>query len=303
MNFNTKYKNTEILTIFKSLLKSSETIYKELKSGAGLEFLNTTNESNDEQLGLDVFADECFQENANNETNIKYILSEERPDLVQYGSGKYSLTLDPLDGSKSAIVGIPSGAIFGVFEEANNISDFNGKNIVSGGFFVFGINLEVYFSINDEAYKGVFNNKNSTWDFVGLENLPKYKMFAINTSNKIKWDKWLQDFYDDLVNQEDDKGKRFNMRWYASMVSEIKRLIIQGGLFSYPNDSREGYSNGHLRLVYEAIPMAYLIKSVGGSSTNGQKCILDVEVSELHQKTPVFIGDKDLIKQIESLKK
>lgn len=303
MNLYTKYENTEILTIFKSLLKSSETIYKELKSGAGLEFLNTTNESNDEQLGLDVFADECFQENAKNETNIKYILSEERPDLVQYGSGKHSLTLDPLDGSKSAIVGIPSGAIFGVFEDANNIFDFNGKNIVSGGFFVFGINLEVYFSIKDEAYKGVFNNEKSNWDFVSLENLPKYKMFAINTSNKIKWDKWLQDFYDNLVNLEDDKGKRYNMRWYASMVSEIKRLIIQGGLFSYPNDSREGYSNGHLRLVYEAIPMAYLIKSIGGSSTNGNISILDVAVTELHQKTPVFLGDKDLITHIENLKK
>lgn len=303
MNIEKKYQNTEILEVFKSLLKSSETIYKELKSGTGLEFLNTTNESNDEQLGLDVFADECFQSNAKNGTNIKYILSEEKPDMVQYGSGKYSLTLDPLDGSKSAIVGIPSGAIFGVFEDANDVSDFSGKNIISGGFFVFGINLEVYFSINEEAYKGVFYNDNSNWEFVSLDNLPKYKMFSINTSNRIKWDKWLQDFYDNLVNEEDEKGKRYNIRWYASMVSEIKRLIIQGGLFSYPNDSREGYSNGHLRLVYEAIPMAYLIKSIGGSSTTGYKSILDVEVTELHQKIPVFLGDKDLIKEIENLKK
>jgi len=303
MDLYKKYQNSEILEIFKSLLKSSVIIYKELKSGAGLEFLNTKNETNDEQIGLDVFADECFQENAEKDTNIKYILSEERPDFVQYGNGRYSLTLDPLDGSKSAIVGIPSGAIFGVFNEANSISDFCGKNIVSGGFFVFGINLEVYFSINNEAYKGVFNDKNSSWDFVSLDGLPKYKMFAINASNKTKWDKSLQEFYNDLMNVEDENGKTYNTRWYASMVSEVKRLIIQGGLFAYPNDSRKGYSNGHLRLVYEAIPMAYLLKSINGSSSNGKKSILDVDVLELHQKTPVFLGDKELIQRIEDLNK
>lgn len=303
MNLHKKIISTEVLEIFESLLKPSEIIYKKLKSGSGLEFLNTTNESNDNQLGLDVFADKCFQEYVKDKTNIKYILSEERPDLVQYGTGRYSLTLDPLDGSKSAIVGIPSGAIFGIFDNANNISDFNGKNIVCGGFFVFGINLEIYFSLDTEAYKGVFNSEESTWTFVGLDNLPKYKMIAINASNKIRWDKWLQDFYDNLVNVEDENGKTYNMRWYASMVSEIKRLIIQGGLFAYPSDSRKGYSKGYLRLVYEAIPMSYLVKSIGGSSTNGEKSILDIDVSELHQKTPIFIGDKELIQKIENLKK
>ena len=295
--------NTEILEILKSLLKSSQEIYNELKSGSGLEFLNTTNQSNDEQLKLDIFADECFQKKIKKETNIKYILSEESPNLIQNSSGKYSLTLDPLDGSKSAIVGIPSGAIFGIFNNVNVFSDFNGKNIVSGGFFVFGINLEIYFSINKKAYKGLFEDKESIWNFVSLDNLPKYKMFAINSSNKIKWDKWLQNFYDNLVNSEDENGKRYNVRWYASMVSEIKRLIIQGGLFSYPADSRKGYSNGHLRLVYEAIPMSYLIESIGGDSTNGYESILDLKVTKLHQKTPVFIGDKDLIKKINHLEK
>ena len=93
------------------------------------------------------------------------------------------------------------------------------------------------------------------------------------------------------------------MRWYASMVAEIKRLIIQGGIFIYPGDRREGYANGHLRLIYEAIPMAYLVHSLGGQSSNGDQSILDIKVSEAHQKTLVFLGNKDLIKRIESIRK
>lgn len=303
MNSFKKYNNTEIGTICNSLFKSAETIYTELKSGSGLEFANTTNASSDEQIQLDVFADQCFQKNIAHDTNVKYILSEERPNLIQYGDGQYSLALDPLDGSKSAIVGIPSGAIFGIFEQANSISDFNGSKIVCGGFFVFGINLEVYFAIQNEAIKGVWNSQQSCWQMTTIDQLPSAKMFSINASNKAKWENWLQEFYHQLMHEEDEHGKSYNLRWYASMVSEIKRLVIQGGLFAYPSDKRKGYANGHLRLVYEAIPMSYLIQSIGGNSTDGFQSILEKEVTELHQKTPVFIGDKTLIQEIENIKK
>lgn len=295
-----KLKNIEISKICESLYKSAETIYEKLKSGAGLEFLDTKNQSHDKQLELDVFADNCFQENVSKNTDVRFILSEERPDLVEYGKGKYSLTLDPLDGSKSALVGIPSGAIFGIFENASKVEDFNGDNIICGGFFVFGINLEVYISINGEASKGVFNKEKNRWNFVSVNKFRSYKMFSINASNRNKWDTWLQKFYDDLL-YNNDSSKSYNMRWYASMVSEIKRLIIQGGLFAYPGDSREGYSQGHLRLVYEAMPMSYLIESIGGASTDGKISILKKAVSELHQKTPVFIGERDLIDRINGL--
>lgn len=296
-----KIEETEIFEICKSLFSSSVKIYKELKNGGELKFSKTTNESNDEQLVMDIFADKCFQDDLKNNPNVKFILSEERPGLVKYNEGKFSITLDPLDGSKSALVGIPSGAIFGIFENTNGITDFCGKNIVASGFFVFSINLEVYFSLNNLAYKGIWNDDKAKWKFANLENIPEGKMFSINPSNKVKWDNWLLSFYDKLVDNEDENGKSYNMRWYASMVSDIKRLIIQGGLFAYPRDNRPGYQNGLLRLVYEAIPMAYLIKTLGGSSTDGFNSLLEVEVKELHQKTPVFIGNESLISEIENL--
>ena len=303
MDISNLIENREISDITKSLLHSAESIYQELKSGNSLTTLQTTNASDDEQMELDVFADQCFLNNIKKHTQVKYILSEEKQDMIRHGNGKYSLTLDPLDGSKSAKVGIPCGAIFGVFENADHISDFTGSHIRMGGFFVFGINLEVYLAFDQKAYKGTWHSEKSDWDFSPVEELPSGKMIAINTSNKNKWDQWLQDFYDDLVNVEDKNGKSYNMRWYASMVAEIKRLIIQGGIFIYPNDSRNGYGNGHLRLVYEAVPMAYLVHTIGGASTNGEKSILDLKVTALHQKTPVYLGEKHLIQQINGIGK
>jgi len=301
MQLNHFIKDQAIKSISESLLYSAEQIYQKLKTGDGLESTQTKNASKDEQIALDVFADQCFIKNLQSQQNIRYILSEERADIIKQDKGEYSLAIDPLDGSKSAKVGIPCGAIFGGFKNTEHISDFNGSNIIMSGFFVFGINLEVFLAIDQIAYKGIWDSEKGNWDFIQLKTLPDAKMIAINTSNKNKWDQWLQDFYDDLVDLEDENGKSYNMRWYASMVAEIKRLIMQGGLFAYPKDSRNGYENGHLRLIYEAIPMAYLIHTIGGISTNGEKSILDQEVKALHQKTPIFVGEKHLIQQIEKI--
>lgn len=296
-------KQDDIYKICTHLFDASIDIYKTLKTGHGLSVSETTNQSNDIQIGLDIYADDRFHVHLKKSPLIKYIISEEQPTLNKYNDGAYSVALDPLDGSKSALVGIPSGAIFGIFKNANGISEFCGKNVVAGGFFVFGINLEVYFAYNNKAYKGIFDDVQNDWTFSALPALKKTKMISINASNYSKWEPWLQDYYTRLITEEDDNGKSYNMRWYASMVSEIKRLVIQGGFFTYPNDSRKGYEKGHLRLVYEGIPIAYLIKTLGGDSSNGICSLLETEVTELHQKTSIFLGDADMIKDIEKLKK
>jgi len=235
----------------------------QLKKGSGLKFATSSNESGDDQIELDVIADEAFFEALKDDAFIRYVVSEERPGLNKISDGPYSVALDPLDGSKSALVGIPSGAIFGVFKDADVDADFNGSNILSGGFFVFGMNLEAYFADGDKVYKGIFDQETSVWEIL----------------------------------------QPHNMRWFASMVSDLKRLLLQGGIFAYPGANRKGYEKGHLRLVYEAIPMSFLIHAMGGSSTNGDVSLLEAEVTTLHQKTPVFIGNKSKIEAIEAAKK
>ena len=290
--------------IYAALFSASEAIYGELKKGSGLKFATSSNESGDDQIELDVIADEAFFETLSQDSHVRYVVSEERPDMVKISDGPYSIALDPLDGSKSALVGIPSGAIFGVWKEAETAKDFHGGNIISGGFFVFGMNLEAYFADGDKVYKGLFNQDTSEWTVMPIEGgLPSANVMSLNACNQTMWDQWMQDYYAGLFKDKDGHPVPHNMRWYASMVSDIKRLVLQGGLFAYPGANRKGYEQGHLRLVYEAIPMSFLIHAMGGASTNGDQSLLKAPVTTLHQKTPVFIGEINKIAAIEEAKR
>ena len=301
LNFKSQIENLD--GIYTALFSAAEEIYAELKKGSGLKFTNSSNETGDAQIGLDVIADDAFFKHLSAGGNVKYVVSEERPDMDKISDGQYSVALDPLDGSKAALVGIPSGAIFGVFKSVETEHDLNGSNIVSGGFFVFGMHLEAYFADGGKVYKGIFDHSSSDWNILPLEQkMPTTRFCAVNASNQTLWPKWFQDHYASLLDTNGGTQKPYNLRWYGSMVSEIKRLIIEGGLFAYPGDARKGYENGHLRLVYEAIPMAFLIKAMGGASSNGDGPILKASVEGRHQQTPVFIGEKDKIAALENAK-
>ena len=304
MSLSFKSQIPELDGIYAALFAASEVIYGELKRGAGLKFATSSNESGDDQIELDVIADEAFFETLSQDPNVRYVVSEERPDMEKITDGLYSVALDPLDGSKSALVGIPSGAIFGIWEDASVAAEFSGKNVVAAGFFVFGMNLEAYFADGQAVYKGQFDQATSEWTIMPIEgDLPSANVMSLNACNQTMWHPWMQKYYASLFKTADGTPAPHNMRWYASMVSDIKRLVLQGGLFAYPGAIRKGYEQGHLRLVYEAIPMSFLIHAMGGSSTNGDVSLLEAPVETLHQKTPVFIGEAHIIASIEAAKK
>ncbi len=304
MTLSFKSQNPNLDGIYAALFAAAEVIYAELKQGSGLKFATSSNESGDDQIELDVIADEAFFETLSQDPNVRYVVSEERPGMEKISDGAYSVALDPLDGSKSALVGIPSGAIFGVWKDASVAADFCGKNIISGGFFVFGMNLEAYFADGKNVFKGQFDQASSAWTIMPIEGrLPSANVMSLNACNQTMWHPWMRDYYASLFMSADGTPTPHNMRWYASMVSDVKRLVLQGGLFAYPGAIRKGYEQGHLRLVYEAIPMSFLIHAMGGASTNGDVSLLEVPVDTLHQKTPVFIGEADKIAAIEAAKK
>lgn len=303
MTLSFKSHRSNLDGIYAALFAASEVIYGELKKGSGLKFATSSNESGDDQIELDVIADEAFFETLSKDKYVRYVVSEERPDMEKISDGPYSVALDPLDGSKSALVGIPSGAIFGIWKDAETAKDFHGGNIISGGFFVFGMNLEAYFADGESVYKGLFSQATSEWSIMPIEGgLPSADVLSLNACNQTMWEDWMQDYYANLFKDADGHPAPHNMRWYASMVSDIKRLVLQGGMFAYPGADRKGYEQGHLRLVYEAIPMSFLIHAMGGASTNGDCSLLEAPVTTLHQKTPVFIGEKDKIAAVEAAK-
>lgn len=277
-------------------------IYDAVRKGLGLQLSESENESGDEQIELDIFADEAFRKRLSANKEVRFVLSEEQPNLAHYSDGQYSVALDPLDGSKSALVGIPSGAIFGVFENASTKTDFCGKNIVAGGFYVFGATLECFSAIGSIVQRRIYQQRTKTWEPSSLpSSMPSANFFAVNVSNFKFWPTWLREHYKNVVLETPADKKPANIRWYASMVSEIKRLVLEGGIFAYPANSRTGYENGRLRLVYEAIPMAYLVEAFGGASSDGTRSLLELEPQELHQKIPVFLGELDKIKALQDL--
>lgn len=301
--FSTLTQDAELQEVISALALASHQIHQRVMNEDGLVSAGQKNESGDTQIGLDVVADGLFREALTRVSSVAYVVSEEQPELVRLSGKRFGVALDPLDGSKSARLGIPSGSIFAIFENISGIQDFNGGNIVASGFFIYGIQHEVFAACGRNVLRAREVQLQGSWKPFPLpSSLPSAGMISINSSNFGHWEKWLQDYYSSIFDVADSSKKPWNMRWYASLVSEVKRLILEGGVFAYPGDSRPGYKDGHLRLVYEALPMAYLIKALGGTATDGEAEILSKSISALHQKTPLFLGEPRKIEQLLDLR-
>ena len=133
-----------------------------------------------------------------------------------------------------------------------------------------------------------------------LKKIPEdTKEFAINMSNMRHWAPPVREYIDEcLAGEEGPRGKNFNMRWVASMVADVHRILTRGGVFLYPWDKREPEKPGKLRLMYEANPMAFLVEQAGGAATNGHDRILDVQPTQLHQRVSVVLGSKNEVDRI-----
>jgi fructose-1,6-bisphosphatase I len=126
--------------------------------------------------------------------------------------------------------------------------------------------------------------------------------FAINMSNMRHWASPVKQYIEDcLAGKAGVRGKDFNMRWVASMVADVHRILTRGGVFMYPWDQREPNKPGKLRLMYEANPMAWLVEQAGGAATNGQQRIMDIQPTELHQRVSVFLGSKNEVQRVTAL--
>ena len=296
--------HAELSKIVAEVVSASHGIFRHVKDNDGLGLAETKNTSGETQLELDVLADGAFRNRLTQIGTVGYVVSEEQPGLTGQAGRPYSVVLDPLDGSKSARVGIPCGAIFAVFENVRSVGDFTGRNIVASGFFVYGIRHELFAAGAGGVFRFREQDQEGVWVGAPLgKTLPRADMLAINASNFAHWPQWLRAYYSHQFDPTVPGRKPWNMRWYASLVSEVKRLILQGGVFAYPGDARPGYANGHLRLVYEALPMAYLIDALGGAATDGSEPILCRSVQELHQKTPLFLGERQQIEKLLEFQK
>jgi len=251
------------------------------------------NDSGDKQKALDVAAHDHMLA-ALRAAGVRKVLSEEAEAVIDLNpEGAFDVAIDPIDGSGSIGIGAPLGMLFSVLPAAEAGFLRPGRATVAAGYASFGHSCDYGFSLGAGVTIATYDRELGGFriarDQVRLK--PDTKSIAYNASNERHWPAGLQAYARDLrAGKDGPRGKDFNMRWLAAAVGELHRILLQGGMFMYPADIRRGYERGRLRLVYEAVPIAFLIEQAGGHATDGAEPILDRQPGALHENTPLFFG-------------
>jgi fructose-1,6-bisphosphatase I len=309
--------NADLRLLIETIARACKAISTRVNKGAladGLGFAGTKNIQGEAQKTLDVLSNEILLEANEWGGNLAALASEEmdepRPTPTHYPRGEYLLLFDPLDGSSNIDVNISVGTIFSVLRCPKNADgsfcDANeqaflqsGRKQVAAGFAVYGPTTVFVLTVGDGV--SGFTLDRETYTFV--QTHPEIRIpedtqeFAINTSNSRRWEPPVKRYIDEcLAGKDGPRGKDFNMRWVASMVADVFRVLSRGGIFMYPRDSKN--KEGRLRLMYEANPMSFIVEQAGGAATDGRIPILDVQPKGLHQRCAVILGSKNEVDRV-----
>ena len=266
------------------------------------------------QKKLDIIANEVLIEANEWGGHLAAMASEEMDSIYvvpnRYPQGEYLLLFDPLDGSSNIDVNVSIGTIFSVLQKpdgSNAVSeqDFlqSGAKQVAAGYCVYGPQTMLVLTVGDGVVMFTLDREQGSFVLTHEKvQIPAdTQEFAINMSNMRHWAPPVKRYVDEcLQGQEGVRGKNFNMRWIASMVADVHRILMRGGIFMYPWDQREPNKPGKLRLMYEANPMSWLIEQAGGASTNGHERILNIQPSQLHERVSVILGSKNEVERVTS---
>ena len=266
------------------------------------------------QKKLDIIANEVLIEANEWGGHLAAMASEEMDGIYvvpnRYPQGEYLLLFDPLDGSSNIDVNVSIGTIFSVLKKPEGdrgveVDDFlqPGHQQVAAGYCVYGPQTTLVLTVGDGVAMFTLDREQGSF-VLTQENIripEDTKEFAINMSNMRHWDAPVKRYVDEcLEGVEGPRGKNFNMRWIASMVSDVHRIMTRGGIFMYPWDKREPNKPGKLRLMYEANPMGWLVEQAGGAATNGKQRILDIQPGQLHERVSVILGSKNEVERVTS---
>ena len=265
------------------------------------------------QMKLDVMSNDIFLRTSEYGGHLAGMVSEELEAPYQipaeYPRGKYLLSFDPLDGSSNIDINAPVGSIFSVLKaprgtEAPTEADFRqpGAAQVCAGYAIYGATTMLVFTVGRGVHG--FTLDRGFGEFIlthpNMRIGTEATEFAINASNDRFWEPPVKRYVVEcLAGRGGVRGKDFNMRWIASLVAEVHRILIRGGLFMYPKDTKDPAKPGRLRLLYEANPMAMLVEQAGGAASTGRGRILDLQPGELHERVPLILGCRSEVERLE----
>ncbi len=269
------------------------------------------------QKPLDIVSNEIFLRTTEWAGNLAGLASEEMdhpyPIPSQYRRGKYLLVFDPLDGSSNIDVNVSVGSIFSILRAPASVVD-SGRDVTEADFLQPGfMQVAAGYAIYGPTTMLVLTVGNGVVGFTLDPSLAEFKLthpdirvpsdtqeFAINGSNARFWEPPIKRYVDEcLAGKTGARGKDFNTRWIASMVAEAHRILMRGGVFMYPRDTKDPSKPGRLRLLYEASPIGLLMEQAGGRASTGRASVLEVQPEKLHQRIGLVFGSRNEVERIE----
>ncbi|QNA90288.1 class 1 fructose-bisphosphatase [Massilia sp. Dwa41.01b] len=305
----------ELRLLIEVVARACKRISYEVSKGALGDILgsaDTENIQGEVQKKLDVISNEILLEANEWGGHLAAMASEEmesiHPIPNRYPKGEYMLLFDPLDGSSNIDVNVSIGTIFSVLKAPEGMGEPTeaaflqpGTAQVAAGYAVYGPQTMLVLTTGDGVHCFTLDREMGSWVLTQSDiKIPSTtKEFAINMSNKRHWHPPVQRYVDEmLAGKTGARGKDFNMRWIASMVADVHRILNRGGIFMYPADMRDPSQPGKLRLMYEANPMAMIVEQAGGAATDGRGRIMEIPPTKLHQRVPVFLGSKEEVELV-----
>ncbi len=293
--------------LLRDLTLAFKLIWREVSKAGLVDILGSVGRENihgDEVKKLDVFADDTIYRAMDHGGHLCVMASEENEDVLNipehYPTGKYVLIYDPLDGSSNIDANITIGTIFSLYRRvtpsgSGTLEDClqPGYRQVAAGYVMYGSSTMIVYSTGDGVHG--FTLDPSIGEFLLSHEdirIPKRgKIYSVNEGNYHRWTEGMKNYVHYLQEEDKTTNRPYSARYVGSLVGDIQRTLLYGGIFMYPADSKN--PNGKLRLMYEGNPMAYLMEQAGGRASNGFRRILDIQPKLLHERTPLFVGSED----------
>ena len=303
----------EFSGLLHSLSLATKLVWREVVKAGLVNILGKTdrmNISGDEVKKLDEFADETIYKAMDHGGYLCVMASEENEDLLHipehYPNGKYALLYDPLDGSGNIDANVTVGTIFSVLrrvskEGKGTMDDVlqPGHRQVAAGYMLYSSSMMFVYSTGNGVHG--FTLDPTVGEFLlSHENIripSRGSIYSVNEGNFERWAPPMQRYIRHLKQEDKSTGRPYSSRYIGSLVADVHRTLLYGGIYCYPGDTRN--PQGKLRLMYENNPLAYIVEQAGGSASNGTCRILDIQPEKLHQRSPLFIGSREDVKMAE----
>jgi len=303
----------EFSGLLHGLSLAAKLVWREVTKAGLVNILGPTdrmNISGDVVKKLDEFADRTIYRAMDHIGHLCVMASEENEDLLQipanYPEGKYVLLYDPLDGSGNIDANITIGTIFSIYRRVSSSGPGTmddvlqpGHRQVAAGYILFGSSMMFVYSTGHGVHG--FTLDPSVGEFLlSHENLrmpARGTIYSTNEGNYGRWSPRMQRYIRYLKEEHPESGRPYALRYVGSLVADVHRTILYGGVYCYPGDARN--PDGKLRIMYENNPLGYIVEQAGGAASNGTQRVLDIQPTSLHQRSPLFIGSREEVRLVE----